>query len=122
MVSYIENSNSNANISDLYKNYINKGYRSFSRGTGEFNQLNSKRVFLGYNLGNFGDRFMANISLSYSKDNDFLFNSILTQNFVQTTKLIIPNREFYIANAGLDRYLRFIKIILRLIFVFTNRV
>ncbi|WP_271782461.1 carboxypeptidase-like regulatory domain-containing protein [Aquimarina algiphila] len=107
---YIENSNSNANISDLYSNYISTGYRNFSRGTGKFNQLNSIRIFAGYNLGNFGDRFIANISLSYIKDKDFLStNSIITQNVIQTTKLIIPDREFYRINAGLDRYLRFIR-------------
>ncbi len=107
---YAENTNSNANISDLYSNYISTGYRNFSRGTGEFNQLSSTRIFAGYNLGNFGDRFIANIGLSYIKDNDFLStNSIITQNVIQTTKLIIPDREFYRVNSSLDRYVRFIR-------------
>ncbi|WP_024770254.1 carboxypeptidase-like regulatory domain-containing protein [Aquimarina macrocephali] len=107
---FAENRNSNARISDVYTNHVLTGYRSFSRGTGEFNQLNSTRVFAGYNLGNFGDRFIANIALSYIKDNDFLStNAVITQNFIQTTKLIIPDREFYSVNAGLDRYVRFIR-------------
>ncbi len=110
LFAFAENTSSNAGISDVYSNYLLNGYRNFSRGTGEFNQLNSNRVFAGYNLGNFGDRFIANISLSYIKDNDFLStNSIIAQDFVQTSKLIIPNREFYGANAALDRYLRFIR-------------
>ncbi|WP_281988398.1 carboxypeptidase-like regulatory domain-containing protein [Aquimarina aggregata] len=110
LFAYVENVNSNANVSDIYSNYLLTGYRSFLRGTGTFNQLNATRVFTGYNLGNFGDRFTANISLSYLKDNDFLStNSIITQNFVQTTKLIIPDREFYSASVNLDRYLRFIR-------------
>ncbi|MCX2764319.1 carboxypeptidase-like regulatory domain-containing protein [Aquimarina muelleri] len=107
---FVENKNSNASISDIYTNHVLTGYRSFSRGTGEFNQLNSTRVFTGYNLGNFGDRFIANIALSYIKDNDFLStNAVIAQNFVQTTKLIIPDREFYSVNAGLERYIRFIR-------------
>ncbi|TPN87911.1 carboxypeptidase-like regulatory domain-containing protein [Aquimarina algicola] len=107
---FAENTNSNANISDIYGNYLLSGYRNFTRGTGQFNQLNSSRVFAGYNLGNFGDRFIANISLSYTKDNDFLStNSIINQDFIQETQLIIPNREFYNANAKLDRYIRWIR-------------
>ncbi|WP_103865435.1 carboxypeptidase-like regulatory domain-containing protein [Aquimarina sp. I32.4] len=107
---FAENTNSNARVSDVYNEYVLTGYRNFSRGTGEFNQLNSTRIFAGYNLGNFGDRFVANIALSYIKDNDFLStNSVIAQNFIQTTQLIIPDREFYSVNAGLDRYLRFVR-------------
>jgi hypothetical protein len=118
---FAENINSNARISDVYTNHILTGYRSFSRGTGEFNQLNSTRIFAGYNLGNFGDRFIANIAVSYIKDNDFLStNTVLAQNFIQTTKLIIPDREFYSANAGLDRYIRFVRNNIKIKFAYSQ--
>jgi hypothetical protein len=118
---FAENTNSNARISDVYTNYLLTDYRNFSRGTGAFNQLNSARIFAGYNLGNFGDRFIANIALSYTKDNDFIStNAVITQNFIQATKLIIPNREFYSANAGLDRYLRFIRNNIKIKFAYSQ--
>lgn len=107
---YIENSNTNADISDIYSNYILTGYRNFSRGTSTFNQTNATKIFTGYNVGNFGDRFIANLSLSYIKDNDFLStNALIQQEFIQTAKLIIPDREFYAAYAKVERYIKYIR-------------
>lgn len=114
---FAENTNSNTRLSDVYGKYVLTSARSFTKGTNEFNQLNSTRIFAGYNLGRFGDRFIANISLSYAKDNDFLStNSIITQNYIQSTKIIIPNRQYYGINTNIERYFRFIRNNLKLKF------
>jgi hypothetical protein len=98
---------SNATILEVYNNYIQTGFRSFTKGTGEFNQLEASNLMLNYTLGNWGDKFFANTFVMYVKNHDFFStNSILDQNYSQTDKIIIKDREFLSFSSNIDKYFR----------------
>lgn len=99
----------NAGILDVYPNFVLTGFRSFSKGTGTFNQLDASRLTVNYQLGNWSDRFFANTFFMYSKNHDFFStNSIIRQNFTQTEKILIQDREFISANTTIDYYFKWI--------------
>ncbi len=109
ITSYTHNT-TNAKILDVYNNFALTGFRSFNKGTGVFNQLQSSGINFNYQLGNWSDRFFANIFAIYSKNHDFFStNSVINQNFVQTEKILIKDREFINVNSKLDYYFKFIK-------------
>lgn len=100
----------NASVLDVYSGFIQTGYRSFSKGLEEFNQLNSSSAILNYTYGSWGDNFFANTFLLYSKNNDFFStNSIIAQNYSQSEKIIIKDREFVTFSSSIDRYFKPIK-------------
>ncbi|MDD3005461.1 MAG: TonB-dependent receptor, partial [Flavobacterium sp.] len=75
-----------------------------------FNQLNSSNALLNYTYGSWGDKFFANTFLLFTKNNDFYStNSIIVQNFSQSEKIIIKDREFLTLSTNIDRYFRAIK-------------
>lgn len=99
----------NSNVLDVYDNYLHTGFRSFSKGTGEFNQLNSSSVMLNYTLGSWTDKFHLNFNTFYSKNHDFFStNTNVAQNYSQSEKILIKDREMFSAYLTADRYLRFI--------------
>lgn len=105
----------NAGILGVYSDFVLTGFRSFNKGTGDFNQLQSSGLNFNYQLGNWSDRFFANIFALYSKNHDFFStNSIINQNFVQTEKILIKDREFLSINSKIDYYFKFIKSNLKL--------
>ena len=105
----------NAGILDVYSNFVLTGFRSFNKGTGNFNQLQSSGLNFNYQLGNWSDRFFANIFALYSKNHDFFStNSIINQNFIQTEKILIKDRDFVSINSKVDYYFKFIKSNLKL--------
>jgi hypothetical protein len=100
----------NADILDVYSGFVQTGFRSFSKGLDEFNQLTSSNAFLNYTYGSWGDRFFANTFLVFNKSNDFFSsNSIIAQNFSQSEKIIIKDREFLSLSSSIDRYFKTIK-------------
>jgi hypothetical protein len=87
-----------------------RGFRSFSKGLEEFNQLTSSNAFLNYTYGSWGDKFFANTYFLFNKSNDFFSsNSIIAQNFSQSEKIIIKDREFLSLSSNIDRYFKPIK-------------
>lgn len=99
----------NAKILDVYDNFVLNGFRSFVTGTGEFNQLDASSVMFNYQLGNWSDRFFANTFILYSKNHDFFStNTQIEQNFTQSEKILIKDREFITVNSKLDYYFKFI--------------
>lgn len=99
----------NAKVLDVFSNFILTGFRSFSKGTGNFNQLNASSIKLNYNLGNYTDRFFAYISILYSKNHDFFSsNTNIQQNFTQSEKIIVKDREYVNINSKIDYYFKFI--------------
>jgi hypothetical protein len=107
----------NATILDVYNNYINTGFRSFLKATGTFNQLEVSNLLLNYTLGNWGDKFFANTFLMFSKNHDFFSsNSILAQNYSQSQKIIIEDREFLSLSSNVDKYFRAISSNLKITF------
>lgn len=104
------NNTTNAGILDVYSGFVQTGFRSFSKGLEEFNQLNSSSAILNYTYGNWGDKFFANTFILYSKNNDFFStNNVVAQNFSQSEKIIIKDREFLSISNSIDRYFKPIK-------------
>jgi hypothetical protein len=114
LTSYTINT-TNAGVLDIYSGFVQTGFRSFSKGLEEFNQLNSQSATLNYTYGSWGDKFFANTFLLYSKNNDFYStNSIVTQNYSQSKNIIIKDRELLTISSNIDRYFKPIKSNLKL--------
>ena len=98
----------NVKVLDVFSNFVLTGFRSFSLGTGNFNQLNASSVVFNYQLGNWSDRFFANTFILYNKNHDFFStNTTVEQNFIQAEKILIEDREFISVNSKLDYYFKF---------------
>ena len=98
---------SNATILDIYNGYIQTSFRSFSKGTGSFNQLNASTALVNYTFGNWGEKFFGNFSVLFLKDNDFFStNTVLTQNYSQSEKVLFKNREFLTFFTNIERYFK----------------
>ncbi|MHB0753632.1 carboxypeptidase-like regulatory domain-containing protein [Polaribacter sp. M15] len=99
----------NAGILEVYDNFVLTGFRSFTKGIGSFNQLKSSNFVFNYQLGNWSERFFANTFFIYNKNHDFFStNSIITQNYTQSEKILIKDSEFLSINTNLDYYFNFI--------------
>jgi len=99
----------NAKIIDVYNGYILQNFNSFSKGTGSFNQLDASTVTFNYQLGNWSDVFFANTSIIYNKNFDFFStNSIVTQNYTQSEKIIIKDRESLTVFTDINNYFKII--------------
>lgn len=97
----------NSTILEVYNNYINTSFRTFEKGNGTFNQLNSSSVQLNHEYGNLGDKFFMNTYSSYVKNYDFLSNSLyLYQNYSLSEKIIVKNRDFLVFSSNINYYLK----------------
>lgn len=97
----------NAKILNVYKDYILTSFRLFEKGTDSFNQLNASSVILNYQLGNWNDKFFANTFILYTKNHDFFStNSLITQNYSQSNKILIKDREMLNVSSTMDRYIK----------------
>lgn len=109
LTSYSYNT-TNAGVLDVYSNFVQTDFRSFSKGLEEFNQLNSSSAIINYTYGNWGDKFFVNSFILYSKNNHFFSTrSIVAQNYSQSEKIIIKDREFLSISSSIDRYFKPIK-------------
>ena len=114
LTSYSYNT-TNAGVLNVYSGFVQTSFRSFSKGLEEFNQLNSQSAILNYTYGSWGDKFFANTFLLYSKNNDFFStNSVIAQNYSQSEKIIIKDRELLTLSSSIDRYFKPIKSNLKL--------
>ena len=105
----------NAKILDVYSDFVLTGFRSFSKGTGGFNQLDASSIVFNYQLGNWSDRFFANTFIIYSKNHDFFSaNTLIEQNYTQAEKILIKDREFISINSKFDYYFKFMSSNLKL--------
>lgn len=111
----------NARALDVFSDFVLTGFRSFSKGTGNSNQLDASSLVFNYQLGNWSDRFFANTFILYSKNHDFFStNTTIEQNITQAEKLLIEDREFISINSKLDYYFKFISSNLKLDFGYTK--
>ncbi len=100
----------NSKILNVYNNFVQTGYRSFTKGLDQFNQLNSSSANLNYALGNWGNKFFANASFQYTKNHDFYSNnSVITQNLTLSEALIIKNSDFVSFNSDINNYVKPLK-------------
>lgn len=112
--SYFYNT-TNAKILDVFSDFVLTSFRSFSKGTANFNQLDASGFVLNYQLGNWSNRFFANTFILHNKNHDFFStNTALNQNFTQSAKILIKDREFITINSKLDYYFKFISSNLKL--------
>lgn len=101
------NNTTNARIIDVYSDFVLTGFRSFSKGTGDFNQLNASSFLLNYQLGNWSDRFFAETTVLYTENHDFFSsNTNVEQNYTQAEKILIKDRKFFNISSKLDYYLK----------------
>ncbi|MFK7747916.1 MAG: TonB-dependent receptor [Kordia sp.] len=115
IISSYSYSTTNAKALDVFSNFVLTGFRSFSKGTGGFNQLDASNLVFNYQLGSWSDRFFANTFIVYSKNHDFFStNTLIEQNYTQSEKILIKDREFISANTKLDYYFKFISSNLKL--------
>ncbi|MFT7442181.1 MAG: hypothetical protein ACI9Q3_000545 [Maribacter sp.] len=99
----------NAGILDVYNNFVVTGFRSFNKGTGNFNQLNSSNFVFNYQLGNWSERFFANTFLIHTKNHDFFSTkAIITQNYAQSENILLQDSEFLSMNTNVNYYFNFI--------------
>jgi hypothetical protein len=100
---------------DVYNDFVLTGFRSFTKGTGSFNQLEASSIIFNYQLGNFSDRFFANTFVLSSKNHDFFSsNTTIQQNYTQSEKILIKDRAFLSISSKLDYYFKFISSNLKL--------
>jgi hypothetical protein len=100
----------NIDILDIYSGYIQTGYNSFNKGIEEFNQLNASSAILNYTFGNWTSNFFANTFIVYTKNNNFYStNSTITQNYTQSNKIIVKDRNIVSIGSNIDRYFKSIK-------------
>jgi hypothetical protein len=99
----------------VYENPILTSYNSLAKGTGAFNQLEASNWLFNYQLGNWSDKFFANTFIIYTKNHDyFSTNSSITQNYIQSEKIVIKNKEILSISSEIDRYFKAISSNLKL--------
>lgn len=109
ITSYTYNT-TNAGVLDIYSGYVLTSFRSFEKGLQNFNQLNASNAVVNYTYGNFGDKFFANTMLIFTKNNNFYStNSIISQNYAQSQKILIKDREFLTFSSSIDKYIKPLK-------------
>ena len=111
----------NARIIDIYDNYILTSFRNFNKGTNSFNQLKASNISFNYQLGNWSDKFFANTSVVYNNYFDyFSSNAIITQNHVQSERILIKNRNVFTLFLDINRYFKAISSNLKLDISYTK--
>ncbi len=111
----------NATVLDVYDQYINTGFRSFAKGTGNFNQLNLSTALINYSYGGWGEKSFGNVLLMYSKNHDYYSNNMLiSQNYAMSEKILVKNKIFIMFSSNFDRYLKLISSTLKLNFGFSE--
>ncbi|SHL84937.1 carboxypeptidase-like regulatory domain-containing protein [Flavobacterium chilense] len=112
--SYSYNTTS-AKILDVYDGFVLTTYRSFEKGTGEVNQLQSNSLFLSYKLGDWDSKFSLNTYCNYYQNHDFYStNSIIQPNYSQIEKIIIKGRSMLNVNTDLGLLFNSISSIVKL--------
>ena len=111
----------NASLLDVYGDFVLTGFRSFSKGTGSFNQFDISSALFNYQFGNWSNRFFVNMFVLYGKNHDFIStSSIIEQNFIQAKKILIKDRAFLNVNSEFDYYIKYISSNLKLDFGFSQ--
>lgn len=97
----------NAKILDVFNDFILTGFQSFSKSTGNFNQLNTSSFIFNHQFGNWSDQFFANTFIIHNKNHDFYStNTNLNQKYSSTEKIFIKNRSFISLNSNLNYFFK----------------
>ncbi|MCJ7467344.1 MAG: hypothetical protein MUO53_11705 [Maribacter sp.] len=96
----------NTNLEDIYDGYILSNYRFFQKGLGSFQQFRGNFFLASYFLGDWQDSFLLNGTMIYNKDNAYLgSNTVIRQNYVQSTPILLVGKEFFSMNLSVDRFI-----------------
>jgi hypothetical protein len=96
----------NTNLEDIYDGYILSNYRFFQKGLGSFQQFRGNFFLASYFLGDWQDSFLLNGTMIYNKDNAYLgSNTVIRQNYVQSTPILLMGKEFFSMNLSVDRFI-----------------
>ena len=99
----------NADILDVYDNWALTGFRSFTKNTGVFNQLNASTAMGNYQYGSWNDSFFVNALVIYSKSHDFFAgNSVIQQRSSQTERVLFKDRDILSVSGNVDRFINVI--------------
>jgi hypothetical protein len=97
----------NAQVIDVYSNYILTDFNAFSKGTGLFSLLDASTFFLNYQLGNWSDRIFINNYLMYGKNhNYFSTNSFFAKDFTLIERILVSDREYFNLRSKIDYFLK----------------
>jgi hypothetical protein len=100
-------SRTNMDIIDIYKNYTISSFRSVNKGLGQFNQLESSRLFLNYQSGSWGEKLFMNFFVLYTHQHNFLStNSWITKEVLSIEKVLVKNRGDFNSSFSLDYFLK----------------
>jgi hypothetical protein len=117
----LKHATTNAGVLDIFPNYALRGFNSLVRGTGSFNQLEQGSINFNYTLGNWSDRFFANLLVNYGKDHDFFStDALIQQQFTQTDKILIEDRKRLLISGNVDYYISKISSNLKAKFSYTE--
>ncbi|MEX0290167.1 MAG: carboxypeptidase regulatory-like domain-containing protein [Flavobacteriaceae bacterium] len=105
----------NVDILDIYDHYALTGFRSFSKGTPSFNQLDASNLLISYQFGNWSDKFFVNTVFLYLRNHDFFSsNTLVAQNYNLAERFLIKDRDLLNFNANMDFFIRAISSNLKL--------
>lgn len=92
-------------INDIYNRYINVTFQNFSKGTGEFQLLNSSKLLLGYEFGNPNDDLRVKTNLFLTKKHDYLSsNTTVSSNYFKVDKVIFKGGMDFNINNQIEYY------------------
>lgn len=95
----------NIPLNSIYSNFALRGYRTLRRGISEFQLLRGDFFLANYTLGNWSDSFFVNASILYNLDHKYVSSSALIEpSFVQSSSIILDDKEFYTANLSVDNF------------------
>lgn len=111
----LNNNISNATLLNVFDNFVLQNFRTFSRGTGEFNQIEATNLNFNYSLGDWSSSFFVNFNTGYTKNHDFFStNSQVQATNSQVDVILIEDRAQWLANLKVDQYLNLLSSNLKL--------
>lgn len=93
-------------LHNSYPNYILNNYRVLNRGEGSLEFLNQSNLVLNYTLGNWGDRFFANVFGTYTKRDEYISTiSLITPELDKIQKTVFKDQDLWNINSSLDYFI-----------------
>ncbi|MCE1198379.1 MAG: carboxypeptidase regulatory-like domain-containing protein [Marinilabiliales bacterium] len=106
-MTYCSRNVTNAGIVDVYNQYVQTGYRTFSKGTGAFDQLCAASLVAGYTYGNWGDKFFANVLVIGNLDQkSYSTHTLISRNFLLVSKMLVTGGKSLIVSSNFDRFIK----------------
>jgi len=103
-------SKTNTAVVDNFMNFVNTDFRSFQKGTGDFNQLSTSAATINHNYADWSKRFFMNNHISYIKNHDFISTNLyVSESFSKTEKILMHDRNFVNLSSNMEKYFPYFK-------------